>query len=78
MIVHVIQLNSENSDCNLLYLGLTADKVLDDVKEDILPRIEESDAAESLKCLWNIKGLEEWFQENFCFYKVEYFTRDVK
>ena len=78
MIVHVIQLNSENSDCNLLYLGLTADKVLNDVKEDILPRVEELDAAESLKCLWNIKGLEEWFQENFCFYKVEYFTRDVE
>lgn len=78
MIVHVIELNSEITDCNLLYLGLTADNVLNDVKEDILPRIEESDVAESLKVIWDIKGLEEWFQENFCFYKVRYFTRDVK
>lgn len=78
MIVHVIQLNSENPNCNLLYLGLTADKVLNDLKEDILPRIEESDVAESFKAIWDIKGLEEWFQYNFCFYKVEYFTRSVK
>ena len=78
MIVHVIQLNSENPNCNLLYLGLTADKVLNDVKEDILPRIEESDEADALKCVESIEGLTEWFQDNFCFYKVEYFTRNVK
>ena len=78
MIVHVIQLNSENSNCNLLYLGLTADKVLNDVKEDILPRVEESDEADALKCVDSIDGLTEWFKEHFCFYAVEYFTRDVQ
>ena len=78
MIVHVIQLNSENPNCNLLYLGLTADKVLNDVKEDILPRIEESDESDALKCVESIEGLKEWFSEHFAFYEVEYFTRDVQ
>lgn len=78
MIVHVICLNSEDVNCNLLYLGLTAEKVLDDVKEDILPRIEESNESDALKCVESIEGLKEWFSEHFAFYEVKYFTRDVQ